>query len=271
MPQKTSVKLNFHNVYRRIVSSPGRGVTIVQDNRFSVPYARSGSTWTRFFVDALRETARSLAKKVVPKRLIQEVRRYRGFKKSERSLYLEVRIRNKLAGKSPRVPPGARSFLFVCFGNIMRSPMSEALFREAIAHHPGIGVKISSAGLNATPGTPAHPWAMAAARDFNLSLEGHQARLLTRAMVDQADAILAMDFQNQVELLSRYPDAAGRFFLLGTYSGTTARAIEIRDPFFGDVSETRRCYQLLQTCARNLADSLDTTGEPGRAVLDSEP
>jgi protein-tyrosine-phosphatase len=75
-------------------------------------------------------------------------------------------------------------------------------------------------------------------------------------MVDETDAIVAMDFQNQVEFLSRFPDAADRFFLLGAYSGTSGSG-EIRDPFFGDLDETRRCYRRLQTCVRNLADSLD--------------
>jgi protein-tyrosine-phosphatase len=144
----------------------------------------------------------------------------------------------------------------------MRSPISEVFFKEAVARHPGMTLKIASAGLNATPGTPAHPWAVGAAQDFGISLAGHRATLLTRAMVDKADAILAMDFQNQVEFLSRYPDAADKFFLLGAYSGTRARPIEIRDPFFGDLEETRRCYRLLQTCTRNLADSLDAIGTP---------
>jgi protein-tyrosine phosphatase len=131
------------------------------------------------------------------------------------------------------------------------------LFSRRRSRQPSIGVKITSAGLNATPGTPAHPWAIVAAQDFGISLEGHQATLLTCAMVDEADAILAMDFQNQLDLLSRYPDAASRFFLLGAYSGTTARPVEIRDPFFGDMDETRRCYRLLQSCTQNLANSLD--------------
>ncbi|MGA2337277.1 MAG: low molecular weight protein-tyrosine-phosphatase [Terriglobales bacterium] len=219
-------------------------------------YSRSGGTRNRFLIGNLRETGIALAKKIVPGRLIQEVRRYRGFKKSERPIYLKLRIASKLGLRSRKVPGGARSFVFVCFGNIMRSPMSEAFFREAIARHPSIDVNIASAGLNATPGRPAHPWAIAAAQDFGISLASHRATLLTRTMVDEADAILAMDFQNQVDLLSRYPDAAGRFFLLGAYSGTD-RPIEIQDPFFGDLDETRRCYRLLQTCTQNLADSLD--------------
>lgn len=196
------------------------------------------------------------ARKIVPGRFMEELRRYRQFKKSERPIYLKLRIADKLGMQSRKVPPSARSLVFVCFGNIMRSPISEAFFQEAIACNGNTGVRVASAGLNATPGTPAHPWAVAAAQEFGISLDLHRATLLTRAMVDETDAIVAMDFQNQVEFLSRFPDAADRFFLLGAYSGTSG-SVEIRDPFFGDLDETRRCYRRLQTCVRNLADSLD--------------
>ncbi|MBZ5679237.1 MAG: low molecular weight protein arginine phosphatase [Acidobacteriia bacterium] len=138
----------------------------------------------------------------------------------------------------------------------MRSPMCEALFRRATKRCSNLNLDIVSAGLNAAAGTAAHPWAVSAAKEMGISLEGHRARLLTRAMVDRADAILAMDYQNQVELLSRYPDAADKFFLLGSHARTSSRPIEIRDPFFGSEEETVRCYELLQTCTQNLADSL---------------
>ena len=203
----------------------------------------------------LCEKGRALAKKTVVRRLVQEVRRYRRFKKGERTIYLKLRITNSFGLRSRHVPREARSILFVCFGNIMRSPMSAELFQRAIARHSGVAAKVASAGLNATPGRTAHPWALAAAQDFGIALEGHRATLLTRAMVDEADAILVMDFQNQVELLSRYPNAASKSFLLGTYAGES-RPIEIQDPFLGDLDETRRCYRLLQTCVQNLADSL---------------
>ncbi len=220
----------------------------------------------RLFTGDLRKKGRALVQKIVPGLLVQEVSRYRALKKHERSLYLKLKVKNSLQRNPPSVPSGARSFVFLCFGNIMRSPMSEALFREAMARHPNLTLKICSAGLNATPGKRAHPWAIAAAQDFGISLEGHQATLLTRAMVDQADAIVAMDVQNQVEFLSRYPDASGKFFLLGAYSGSKTGAIEIRDPFFGNLDETRRCYRLLQKCTQNLADSLDRKSPCGSST-----
>ncbi|MGA8812339.1 MAG: hypothetical protein WB523_07260 [Candidatus Sulfotelmatobacter sp.] len=232
------------------------GITFLPHDRLLVSHRGVKHGWTRFFIGNVREAGISLAKKILPRRVLEEVRRYRGFKKSDRPVYLKLRITNRLGLQARKVPRGARSFVFICFGNIMRSPMSESFFRQAIASHPSINVKIASAGLNATSGRPAHPWAIAAAQDFGFSLEGHRAVLLTRSMVDEADAILAMDFQNQVDFLSRYPDALDKLFLLGAYSGAV-RPIEIRDPFFGDLEETRRCYRLLQTCTQNLADSLD--------------
>ena len=245
--------------------NPVQEVNILSERRLFVPRPQYQNAWERFFLGNVRKAGRAALKRIVPGRVIQEARRYLRVGKSQRALYLKLRITNCLGLKSRKVPPGARSFVFVCFGNIMRSPMSEALFKDAIARNPSIAAKITSAGLNATPGTPAHPWAVAAAQDFGISLEHHQSILLTREMVDEADAILAMDSQNQVELLSRYPDAADRFFLLGAYSGTTNRPIEIRDPFYGDLKETRRCYRLLQTCIKNLAESLDASKTQNKA------
>ena len=231
-----------------------------------LPNPQRRKVWTPLFLGNLRETGRALAKKIIPKSLVQEVRRFRGLKKAERPLYIKLRIANKFGRDSRKVPPEARSFVFVCFGNIMRSPICEAFFKEALGHPLGTGIKISSAGLNATPGKQAHPWAIAAAQDFGISLEDHQATLLTRTMVDETDAVLAMDFQNQVELLSRYPNAVDKIFLLGAYSGASTRPIEIRDPFFGDLDETRRCYGLLQTCTQNLADSLSVSAPKPSAM-----
>ena len=111
---------------------------------------------------------------------------------------------------------------------------------------------VQSAGLNATVGTPAHRWSLAAAREFGLDLSQHRSRLLSLEMLDQADAIFAMDYRNQVELLCRYPALKDKVFMLSAYAGEGYRSIEIRDPFFGDEAETRRCYSILERCVENL-------------------
>jgi protein-tyrosine phosphatase len=135
--------------------------------------------------------------------------------------------------------------------------MAEALLRNELKDTPQArSARISSAGLHAIPGNAAHTWALASSREFGISLEEHRAQLLTAEMVQEADVIFAMDFQNQAELLTLYPDSRHKVFMLGACLQSPSRCREIPDPFFGDVETTRNCYRVLQTCVRNLAAEL---------------
>ena len=75
-------------------------------------------------------------------------------------------------------------------------------------------------------------------------------------MLNQADAIFAMDYQNQVELLCRYPAIREKVFMLSAYAGEDYRSVEIRDPFYGNEDGTRECYRVLQVCVNNLIATL---------------
>jgi len=154
------------------------------------------------------------------------------------------------------IPPGARSILFVCYGNIMRSPMAELMLLRALSESHLRDITVLSAGIHATPGTEAHPRARLAARELGLSLDQHRSRLLTAEMVAQADVVFAMDFQNQAELLTRFPQAHDKIFLLSDYAEGAQRGRAIADPYFGDQNETSRCYAVLQTCVNNLVKSV---------------
>jgi len=159
------------------------------------------------------------------------------------------------------VPPSARSFTFVCFGNIMRSAMSEFFMKQEIAKAGMDGhVRISSAGMHATPGREAHPWAQEASAELGISLADHRAKPLTREMVEESDCILAMDFQNKAELLTLYPEYEQKFFMLGAYAEGPWRYREIPDPYLGDLETTRFCARELQTCVRNLMNSVFSSG-----------
>jgi protein-tyrosine-phosphatase len=176
-------------------------------------------------------------------------------------IYARLRLLDWLgirSGNGALVRPGSRNFLFVCFGNLMRSPMAEAMFRESIASASLTGIQVTSAGLHAVPGTPAHPWALAASEEIGLSLAGHRARQLTAEMVSVADAIFAMDFQNKAELLAQYPEAKNKILMLSAYASGVLRCREIRDPYFGNVSTTQQCYGVIQKCVKLLTTTLVT-------------
>src|SRR5579871_4556074 len=201
----------------------------------------------------IRRAVRSSVTRILPGSIFREMRLYRSFSRAERLLYLRIRLGNALMMAKPRLAPiTARSFLFVCFGNIMRSPMCEALMNRAATRYAREAIRVTSAGLNATPGKEAHPWAVTAAREFRISLENHRARRLTLAMVDEADAIMAMDYQNQVQLISRFPQAVDKIFMLSEYAGEDYHLGEIADPYYLGQEGTRKCYRTLDRCISNL-------------------
>jgi len=109
--------------------------------------------------------------------------------------------------------------------------------------------------LNATSEKPAHPWAVEAAREFGIRLENHRARILSLEMVEQADAILVMDFQNYVEIVSKYPNSKKKAFFLGAYANER-EGIEIRDPYYLGPEATSRCFHLLNSCISALVESM---------------
>jgi protein-tyrosine phosphatase len=146
----------------------------------------------------------------------------------------------------------------------MRSAMAEFLMRQAL-REAGLEehVRITSAGLHADAGHEAHPWAQEASAELGISLAHHRAKPLSREIVEQADCILAMDFQNKAELLTRYPEARSTIYMLSAYGEGPWQYREIPDPYLGDLETTRFCGRQLQTCIRNLIIStFPSSGTP---------
>ena len=155
------------------------------------------------------------------------------------------------------VPQSARSFIFVCHGNIMRSAMAEFFMRQTL-QEMGLEqqVQVISAGLHACAGREAHIWARKASADLGISLADHRAKPLTKKMVEGADCILAMDFRNKAELLMLYPESREKIYMFSVYSEGPWQYREIPDPYLGDLETTRFCARQLQTCVRNLVRSM---------------
>jgi protein-tyrosine-phosphatase len=204
---------------------------------------------------AVKETLR----KLVPPAVLRERGTVLRLVPAAGPIYARLRLLDWIglrSGNATLAKPGAHSFLFVCFGNLMRSPMAEVMFRRSVASAALPRIQIASAGLHAVPGTPAHPWALAASAELGLSLQAHRARLLTAEMVSAADAIFAMDFQNKAELLAQYPESRDKILMLSAYATGGQYCREISDPYFGNLPATQQCYGILQKCVEDLTVAL---------------
>jgi protein-tyrosine phosphatase len=115
-------------------------------------------------------------------------------------------------------PAGAFGVLFVCTGNICRSPTAEALARRELARYPGVPIQVSSAGSHALEGNPPASRSLLAASARGASLERHCARELTRRRVRAADLVLCMAAEHRPFVLSYDRSAANRTFVLATFA-----------------------------------------------------
>jgi protein-tyrosine phosphatase len=147
--------------------------------------------------------------------------------------------------------------VFVCHGNIIRSPLGEAaLAREALTR--GRSVQVSSAGLAARPGEPADPRAIDSAEERGLSLESHHAQLLDARQVAAARAIFIMDHINLGRILRRFQGAGDKVFLLGGCRPDGSVALtEIHDPVSGSLADVRMAHDEVMAAVRLLATAWD--------------
>ncbi len=160
-----------------------------------------------------------------------------GLRRSKRSLQSQKQIEN---------------ILFVCKGNICRSPLAEVYFRSRLL--PDSGISVSSAGLDTTGGKPAHPHAMAVARHYGLSLHDHHTTQIVREMIDKADLILVMELSQLSSLLKLCPRVRQKVFVLSEFNGT--RNKDIADPFSGPMEEFHVCFQIIRDSCDGLLNEV---------------
>lgn len=144
--------------------------------------------------------------------------------------------------------------LFVCLGNICRSPMAEGVFRKLVeeagyADH----VQIDSAGTHAYHiGEPPDERAQAAAARRGVDISGLRGRQATAEDFIRFDYVLAMDHENHASLRALCP--AGEEYKLRLFLEYAVKATvrSVPDPYFGGASGFNRVLDLIEDAAQGL-------------------
>ncbi|HXC10346.1 MAG TPA: low molecular weight protein-tyrosine-phosphatase [Steroidobacteraceae bacterium] len=148
--------------------------------------------------------------------------------------------------------------LFVCFGNICRSPTAEGVFRHLLAQEaPELRVEVDSAGTAGYHiGHPPDLRSQRAAHARGIDLSGLRARQVTAEDFLQFDLILAMDRDNLEELEAMRPtESRARVRLFLEYAPELGRA-EVPDPYYGDARGFEEVLNLSAAASRGLIAAL---------------
>ena len=137
-----------------------------------------------------------------------------------------------------------RVVLFVCTGNICRSPMSAVLLNAKISRMGDADKLIArSAGTWAMENQPASGHAITVMAERGVDISKHRGRMVTRDELAAADVVIVMTRSHRDALSAEFPDSRLKLHLM---SELKERTFDIDDPYGGILSEYQQSAQELQ-------------------------
>jgi protein-tyrosine-phosphatase len=127
--------------------------------------------------------------------------------------------------------------------------MAEGLFR-ALDGEQRTGLQADSAGLFTTEGIPASDFAIQAAQERGADLSAHRSRMLSAALLEQAQYIFCMTQSHYDSLLQAFPQAEKKAYLLAD--------TDISDPFGGSLEIYRATCAQIEQAVKQIIERLET-------------
>jgi protein-tyrosine phosphatase len=147
--------------------------------------------------------------------------------------------------------------LFVCLGNICRSPLAEGILKQKMKER-GIHSEVESAGFESYHiNEPPDPRALKIAKNHGIDITENKCRLFVADDFDNFDVIYVMDASNyrDVQYFSRTDEDMDKVkYLLSVIDGNKK---SVPDPYYGGESGFENIYNLIEEACDKITDMLD--------------
>ncbi|MEE9275852.1 MAG: low molecular weight protein arginine phosphatase [bacterium] len=144
------------------------------------------------------------------------------------------------------------NILFVCTGNLNRSPMAAALLHKFLSRAGRDDLSIRSAGTHAFEGSPAPANAIEVANQAGIDLSPHMTQPISRELVDWADRIVVMSPEHIDFIEVNFPDALDKIEEMASFRVGARPGDSVKDPnglspfhyrqYFGELMEAVQGY-----------------------------
>ncbi|MGH9603917.1 MAG: hypothetical protein ACRD24_16175 [Terriglobales bacterium] len=142
--------------------------------------------------------------------------------------------------------PAPRKLLFLCYGNICRSPVAEALARASLPQ-----MEVASAGFFESTGRRTPPHIHEACDSLGLSLPPGPSKRVTASMVNGSDLVVLHDLENYQMFSREFPSALDKMLLLGMFLEPPQPAIQ--DPYMSEPEETLAIMRQIRDAVARLS------------------
>ncbi|MCP4353995.1 MAG: hypothetical protein GY795_51775 [Desulfobacterales bacterium] len=143
------------------------------------------------------------------------------------------------------------SVLFICKGNICRSPFAELYLKFLLRQKH---IEVESTGLIKKTMRKSPENAVEAARSFGVDLTEHRSKTLSQEVIDKFGILIVMDTDQFQKIKLLYPGAENKLFFLGQMQKGFPKQVEIFDPYGQSVNRFKEIYKLITQSLEGLTD-----------------